>query len=90
MKCFEIRITGKVQGVGYRQGTRATAKLLHLKGWVKNLNDGSVQIKVWGRLDVILTLITWCQKGPYFAVVKDIRITENQFEDVDLKTFDIH
>ena len=45
MKHINIKVTGKVQGVFFRAGAKAVADQLGVKGWVKNLNDGSVKLK---------------------------------------------
>ena len=51
MKPFKV--TGRVQGVSYRYFTRAAARQLELSGWVKNLADGSVEVRVAGDSEVL-------------------------------------
>ena len=45
---IHIRFEGKVQDVGFRKTTQRFARQLGLKGWVKNLSDGSVEMVAWG------------------------------------------
>ena len=82
-----ISVFGKVQGVFYRKSTQEKALKLGLKGWVRNKEDGSVEICAEGSSEQINDLKTWCKKGPSQAEVKDLisRSTEVQF----YKSFEI-
>jgi acylphosphatase len=53
-----IRFTGTVQGVGFRYTTLHTAIRLGLTGWVKNMEDGSVEVVAEGEEDIIVQLIS--------------------------------
>jgi len=76
-----VRISGKVQGVGYRMETRRTAEKLGVKGWVKNRSDGTVEAVFEGSQDAVDQLIEWCYSGPPNANVKDI--AKNWDEPID-------
>ena len=65
-----IKVGGRVQGVGYRYATLQMARILGLKGYVKNLPDDSVYIEVQGRPESVRNLIEWCKTGPRNAVVE--------------------
>jgi len=78
MKAVSIAVTGKVQGVFYRQSTLEKAHELGIKGFVKNLPDGSVYIVAEGTEDNIDRLIEWCKRGPKRAVVANIVVTESE------------
>jgi acylphosphatase len=65
-------IRGKVQGVGYRASTAARARELGLCGWVRNRNDGSVELCAEGERAELDALLDWCRKGPAFARVDAI------------------
>lgn len=72
MKQIHLYISGFVQGVGYRAHTRYKARQLGLVGWVKNLSDGRVEAVIQGPEDKLHAIIKICEKGSYFAQVKDI------------------
>lgn len=72
----KITVKGKVQGVWYRQSTLETANALGIRGWVRNLPNGDVEILAEGETEAINSLIEWCKKGPPLAIVKDIEIVE--------------
>lgn len=76
MTTLSLHITGKVQGVYYRQSTRKKALSLGLSGYVQNLPDGSVYIRVTGMRSQLDELIDWCRTGPPAAVVKELVVTE--------------
>ena len=69
-------ITGRVQGVFYRQSTKAQAKKLGLTGWVRNLPDGRVEAVVSGPEPQVAQLIAWMQHGPKAARVDSVQVTE--------------
>lgn len=72
-------ITGRVQGVGYRDWAMATAQRLGLKGWVRNRVDGSVEALVVGEDDAVGKMIEVCRRGPTLARVDAVDV-----EPVDL------
>ncbi len=74
--CKRIRIFGYVQGVGFRWYVYKSAKELGLKGYVKNLNDGSVQAVICGKKEDVEKLIEKCYKGPSYAIVNRIDIED--------------
>ena len=80
---LSITITGKVQGVFYRQSTKEKAIELGLKGQVKNLPDGKVQIIVTGTREQLDALSVWCKKGPPRALVSGVEITELPLKEFD-------
>lgn len=61
---YEIKITGRVQGVGYRYFAVQKAKEMDINGWVKNLVDGSVLIIAQGIEEEIKTFIDYLYIGP--------------------------
>jgi acylphosphatase len=66
-------ITGRVQGVGYRNWTVATAIQLGISGWVRNRSDGSVEAVFYGSMNQIETMLAACSKGPAMARVDNIQ-----------------
>ncbi len=76
MKRYHLFISGKVQGVWYRQSMLHEAIKLGIKGWVKNLSDGRVEAVIEGEEDALKKLINWCQIGPPEAIVNNVEIIE--------------
>lgn len=70
-------VTGQVQGVGFRAHTHQAATELKLKGWVRNLTDGRVEIVADGDEKQVAALLKRVRKGPPFSrvdAVKDARV----------------
>ena len=65
-------ITGRVQGVGYRDWAIATGLRLGLVGWVRNCADGSVEALIAGDDEAVGKMIDACRRGPPLARVDDI------------------
>ncbi|WP_370980342.1 acylphosphatase [Agaribacterium sp. ZY112] len=82
------QVSGRVQGVCYRTGTQEHAKELGLKGWVRNLNNGDVELEVSGPVDRLETLEHWLWQGPSEAEVMQIDvevIEEEPSNEADFK-----
>lgn len=73
-----LRITGRVQGVGYRWNMAQQANALSLSGWVRNRLDGSVEALATGPVDAVQALINWAQRGPELARVDGVEVTEGE------------
>lgn len=73
-----ILITGRVHGVGFRANARRMAYQLGLKGWVRNLRDGSVEITVEGEEELVERLIQWCHRGPTSAYVSNVTVETSE------------
>jgi len=76
MKCYEYIIKGRVQGVGFRYFTYNKALLYGIKGYVKNLTDGSVEVLAIAEDTVISEFIKVLKKGPSLSKVKNIIANE--------------
>lgn len=74
-KTVRLRISGRVQGVGYRMWAEATARRLRLTGWVRNLTDGSVESLAQGQPKAIESFIAACRKGPALGQVSAVDVT---------------
>ena len=68
-------VSGVVQGVGYRYFTLAAANDLRLKGWVRNLHDGSVQVVAEGLREDLEKLLLNLQQGPRSGRVEEVRFS---------------
>ena len=73
-----LLVQGRVQGVGYRANTRRMANKLNLKGWVRNLRNGDVELLVEGPEVEVDRLIAWCHRGPTSAYVSKVRIEKSE------------
>ncbi len=71
--CRFFRITGRVQGVGYRAWFEREALALGLNGWVRNRRDGSVEALAWGPAQALATLETQARRGPPAARVEAVQ-----------------
>lgn len=67
-----VRITGRVQGVGYRYWTMTRAERLRLQGYVRNLTDGSVEALFVGDAVDVARMLVLCEEGPADAVVERV------------------
>jgi acylphosphatase len=76
MQTMQIKITGSVQGVFFRQSTKEKADRLDIKGTVRNCEDDSVEIIATGEKDQLDKLIAWCREGPPRAVVDNVTTQE--------------
>lgn len=83
----QLRISGRVQGVGFRYSMSAEAERLGVTGWVRNRRDGSVEAVVDGDLDALEAILAWARSGPRGARVTDVQVTEVQesFEEFELR-----
>ncbi len=72
VKHFEIKISGKVQGVFFRVSAKHEAERLGLTGFAKNCEDGSVCIEAEGDEVALREFLVWCREGPEGARVENI------------------
>ena len=72
-------VTGKVQGVFFRQTLKVMAKKNDIFGWVRNLKDGKVESVLEGEVEKIDLLIKWARSGPANARVEDVDIHNEKF-----------
>ncbi len=76
VKCISIAIKGRVQGVGFRYQTQNAARKFGIKGFVKNMPDGSVYAEACGEERNIELFVNWCRKGPMLARVSNVIVQE--------------
>ena len=69
------RITGLVQGVGYRYFAYTTARRLNLTGWVRNNADSSVEVEVQGERDAVTRFLSQLRHGSRWSQVNDVDMT---------------
>ena len=78
-----VVVSGRVQGVWYRQSCADEAVGLGVFGWVKNLPDGRVEGWFEGPRAAVEALIAWCRRGPQLAKVDDVAVV-----DIEVAGFD--
>ena len=88
MKAFQVNVLGRVQGVCFRANTREEAKRIGVAGWVKNLQDGSVEVFMQGPEEKVNSLLSWCYQGPAGASVTSVDYVEKSV-DPSINTFSI-
>lgn len=80
-KNLQISISGRVQGVGFRYSAVHKAQQLGIKGFVKNMYDGSVFIEAEGDEISMDHFLIWCNKGPSFSRVEKVSTTEGKIKN---------
>ena len=81
-------ISGRVQGVAFRDSTRQEAEKLGLTGWVRNTEEGSVEAMFEGDSGAVNQMVEWCKSGPSSADVEDVS-TERETPSGDLSGFEV-
>lgn len=76
----EVRIVGRVQGVGYRWSCAEAAGRHQVDGWVRNHTDGSVQAWFEGTPDAVAAIVEWAGEGPRAATVTTVESHTRQPE----------
>jgi acylphosphatase len=84
IETYYVRVRGVVQGVGFRLATVREAHALGIRGWVANVDDGSVEAMLQGPANQVDRMLTWLRHGPPAARVTEVtgeeRLTEKRFE----------
>lgn len=78
--CRLCRVSGRVQGVFYRDTTRQQARRLNLSGHAINLSDGGVEVLACGKLEDVRTLCDWLWEGPTHASVLSVTCVESAIQ----------
>jgi acylphosphatase len=71
---FRALVEGRVQGIGFRYSARREALRLDLRGWVRNLPDGSVEVWAEGERTALTEYGIWLEQGPPGAWIREIHI----------------
>ena len=88
LQTISITVSGKVQGVFFRQSTREKASQLAVTGFVKNLPDKTVYIIATGVKEQLDELVAWCRQGPPQAQIRDVIVLPQNLQTFD--RFSIH
>ncbi|OEC55706.1 acylphosphatase [Pseudomonas sp. ENNP23] len=80
--CMHGYVSGKVQGVYYRQSTQEEADRLDLDGWVRNLEDGRVEVLFEGEEAAVRELAAWLEQGPEEARVSAVELEVHSLQGI--------
>jgi acylphosphatase len=80
-------ISGRVQGVGFREAAVDAARAAGVAGWVRNRADGTVEVLVQGSPDAVDRLVAWCRRGPPLARVAGVDVA-TAAADASLERFE--
>ena len=82
-----VEVTGRVQGVGFREFIRTIAQRLGIAGWVRNREDGAVELAASGNPSQIETLLAAVRRGPAGGSVHEVRALPVDAQDLMPKPF---
>jgi len=80
-KSIRLYITGTVQGIFYRAFVKENAEKLNVKGFVRNLEDGRVEVFLEGNTNEVDKMIELCKKGPKHSEIRKVEIKDEKFQD---------
>jgi acylphosphatase len=86
-KSIRLYISGSVQGIFFRGFVKENAERYNVKGFVRNLDDGRVEVFIEGEGEDVKKMIALCKKGPRHTEVKHVEMRLEKFQD--LKNFKI-
>ena len=78
--CIHAFVSGRVQGVWYRNSTRNEALAASVTGWARNLPDGRVEVMLCGDESAVQDVVAWLHKGPAGARVRGVVTEKMPFE----------
>lgn len=79
-KSIRVYITGTVQGIFFRGFVKENAERHDVKGFVRNLEDGRVEVFLEGNVDEVNKMIELCKTGPKYSKIDKIEIKEEIFQ----------
>ncbi|MDC3257241.1 acylphosphatase [bacterium] len=85
---LRLFVTGRVQGVFFRQSLKAKSIQNNIFGWVKNLEDGRVECILEGTEENISVLVQWAHNGPANSIVENVEIHDEKFDN-EFTKFDV-
>lgn len=86
-KSVRLYVDGTVQGVFFRAFVKENAERYNVKGFIRNLEDGRIEIFLEGNADEVNKMIELCKKGPKHALIKNVESKPERFQD--FKTFKV-
>lgn len=86
-KAIRLYVRGSVQGIFFRKFVQENAEKNNVGGFVRNLEDGRVEIFIEGDLENVEKMIELCKKGPKYSQIRNVEEREEKFQG--LKEFKI-
>lgn len=86
-KSVRLYINGIVQGVFFRNFVKENAEKCNVKGFIRNLEDGRIEIFLEGNIEDVDKMIEICKTGPKHSQIKNVEEKEERFQD--FKTFKV-
>ena len=80
--CLHGYVSGRVQGVSFRQNTAMQAERLELDGWIRNLSDGRVEVLLEGEEVAVRELALWLETGPRTAKVTALELADQPVQGI--------
>ena len=80
-KSVRLYITGSVQGIFFRQFVKDNAEKRNVRGFVRNLEDGRVEIFLEGAMDDVDSMISICKRGPQHSQIRSVEEKPERFQD---------
>ncbi len=80
-KSVRIYVSGTVQGVFFRAFIKENAERYNVKGFVRNLEDGRIEIFLEGDSERVNKMIELCKKGPKHAQIRNVEVKPERFQD---------
>ncbi|MCK9569239.1 acylphosphatase [Candidatus Pacearchaeota archaeon] len=80
-KAVRLYVTGTVQGIFFRQFVKDNAERYNLFGFIRNLEDGRVEVFVEGDMENVDKIIELCKKGPKHSQIKKVNVKEEKIQD---------
>ncbi len=81
-KSVRLYITGTVQGVFFRGFVKENAERYNVKGFVRNLEDGRIEIFLEGDSGDVNKMIELCKKGPKHSIIRKVEEKSERFQDI--------
>ncbi len=76
LRAIRVLVSGRVQGVGYRMASYERARRLGVTGWVRNREDGSVEVFAQGDAKQLDAFVLWLREGPAYSRVDGVSIRD--------------
>jgi len=80
-KSVRVYIEGTVQGIFFRGFVKENAERHNVKGFVRNLEDGRVEVFLEGNNDDVDKMIELCRTGPKHSDIKNVEVKDEKFQD---------